>query len=162
LVNNDALTDVSSLAYLDYISNSLFIYENELLSDCCAFYHLIDEDGTRPWSIQIRDNGGGCNSPEEIAEGCHIAEYQVIRLQGLLEEFVSGEQLESDDAQKLQNKLDLVLAMLDDDNLQDAIGMLGAAINQVNALVNSGKLTPEDGQALIDATQEIIDQLNSP
>ena len=37
--------------------------------------------------------------------------------------------------------------------------MLGAFINQVEALINSMSLSPEEGQALIDAAQEVIDQL---
>jgi len=56
-------------------------------------------------------------------------------------------------------KLENALKSLEKENTQAAINQLEAFIHQVNALIYSGRLTPEQGQGLIDAAQSVIDEL---
>ena len=67
--------------------------------------------------------------------------------------------LNQGESNALITKLDAALKSLDKENTKAACNQLGAFINQVNALVNSGRLTPEQGQALIDAANEVIEEL---
>jgi len=62
----------------------------------------------------------------------------------------------------LTSKLESALAKLENGQVNVAVSMLLAFINQVNALMNGNNptLTQEEGQALIDATNAAIDQLN--
>jgi len=59
----------------------------------------------------------------------------------------------------LLSKLNGAVQSLDSGNTTAAINKLNSFINQVNALINSGKLTPAQGQVLIDATQAIINSI---
>jgi hypothetical protein len=53
---------------------------------------------------------------------------------------------------KLNNAID----SLDQENITTGVNKIQSFINQVNAFVNSGKLTPADGDALIDAGNAAI------
>jgi hypothetical protein len=57
---------------------------------------------------------------------------------------------------ELTQTLDNVLKSLENDNDDAATGQLGAFINKIEALVNSGRMAEEDAQALIDAAESII------
>jgi len=59
----------------------------------------------------------------------------------------------------LQSKLDNIIDKIDDGKTKPAKNQLNAFINQVQDFVDSGKLTSEEGQPLIDAAQTIIDNL---
>jgi YVTN family beta-propeller protein len=61
----------------------------------------------------------------------------------------------------LIRKLDEAKKSLNKGNVGPATNKLGDFIDQVDALVNGGKLPPADGQALIDTAQSIIDQLSA-
>ena len=56
-------------------------------------------------------------------------------------------------------KLEGALQKLDKGNTNAACNQLGAFINQVNALINSGRLTFEEGEQLIFAAEAVIDEL---
>jgi len=62
-------------------------------------------------------------------------------------------------ANALITKLVSATASLDKDKIGPAINKLESFINQVNALINSGSMDPEDGQNLIDTVQIIINTL---
>jgi hypothetical protein len=57
--------------------------------------------------------------------------------------------------------LERVIAQLDRENPSVSVRVLGAFINEVNAFINAGILSPEQGQPLIDAAQEIIDAISA-
>lgn len=67
--------------------------------------------------------------------------------------------LNKGEANALIKKLENALKSLEKENIQLACNQLGAFIYQVNALINSGRLTPEQGQELIDAAQSVINGL---
>ena len=53
-------------------------------------------------------------------------------------------------------KLRNAITRMDEQNASGAIPQLGAVINEINALIRSRRLTPAQGQPLIDATRAII------
>ena len=59
----------------------------------------------------------------------------------------------------LTTKLDAALSLLDNGNIQGAIGKLKDFINQVENYIKTGKLTSRQGQPLIDAAQALIIEL---
>jgi hypothetical protein len=59
----------------------------------------------------------------------------------------------------LQAKLDAALSAVDRGNAKAAAGSLGAFINQVNAFIQSGRLTAAQGESLIDQATAAIDAL---
>jgi hypothetical protein len=69
----------------------------------------------------------------------------------LEEEYINCGQTNS-----LQTKLDGALAKLAGDDFSVAVNKLGAFINQVNALIESGQVPAEEGGALISMVQDVI------
>ncbi len=53
-------------------------------------------------------------------------------------------------------KLEAAIQQLDRGNVATAIKQLHAFVNQVNDLINTSTLSPEEGQPLIDAANAII------
>jgi len=80
-----------------------------------------------------------------------IAEVEALRDAGILN---SGK------ATGLITKLESVLDKLEKGNLTPALNQLNAFINQVNGFIDEGILTPEEGQALIDAANDLISQIS--
>jgi hypothetical protein len=56
-------------------------------------------------------------------------------------------------------KLSHAISKLDGGQPDVALNMLSAFINEVNAFIQGGILTPEEGQSLLDAVNDIIDQI---
>jgi pullulanase-type alpha-1,6-glucosidase len=80
-------------------------------------------------------------------------------LSGLVQDLVDARVLNKGQGNSLMVKLEGAIDQLDKGNPVPAVNKLNAFINEVDALVLSGKLTPEQGQPLIDAAQSIIDQI---
>jgi hypothetical protein len=57
-------------------------------------------------------------------------------------------------------KLEAAIRQLDRGNVATAIHQLESFVNQVNAMISSGILSPEEGQPLIDAANEILAALD--
>ena len=73
-----------------------------------------------------------------------------------MEDLVAGGSL----SEGLGVSLSAKLKAVDIEKPKQASNVLNAFINHVEALMNTGKLTLEEGQALIDAANSIIEQLN--
>jgi hypothetical protein len=67
--------------------------------------------------------------------------------------------LTQDQADGLIDKLEAAIASLDRDHTRPACNQLQSFINQVNAFILANILSPEEGQALIDAAEDIQDQI---
>jgi hypothetical protein len=67
--------------------------------------------------------------------------------------------LTQDQADGLMDKLVTAITSLDKDRTRPACNKLGAFINQVNAFIRAGKLSPEEGQALIDEAEYVRDKI---
>ena len=81
------------------------------------------------------------HSPVEIAEGL------IERVQDLVDEGA----LKQSQAHGLIAKLEAIIDKLNQGKTGPACNQLQAFINQVNGFIGSGKLTPEQGQPLIDS-----------
>ncbi len=98
--------------------------------------------------------GNVCESPDERVE----------LLTDDVQALVAAGTLSEKDAGPLLTKLENAFADIAGGNTNGAVGKLGAFIGQVSAYMpppNPDRLTPEEGQALIDAAQSIIDQLEA-
>jgi uncharacterized delta-60 repeat protein len=76
-----------------------------------------------------------------------------------VERLINDSRLNDGQGNSLLTKLEGSVYQLDRDNLTSAINKLEAFIYEINALVNSGALTDEEGLPLIEATDNIIDEL---
>lgn len=81
---------------------------------------------------------------------------QIQLLIGDVEGLVAAGTLNQGQGNSLIVKLQGAIQQLDQGNVGAAINQLRAFINEVNALVKAKKLSSADGQALIDAADEII------
>lgn len=70
-----------------------------------------------------------------------------------------GYNLNSAQTQSLLTKLQQAAAKVGSDNITSAIGKLNSFINQINAFINSGKISSEVGNSLIGDVRIIIDYL---
>jgi hypothetical protein len=68
--------------------------------------------------------------------------------------------LTPNEASALTTKLNAALSSLQNGNVRSTDGQLGAFINQVNALVNSGRLDSTNAASLISEAQNVISNLN--
>jgi hypothetical protein len=59
----------------------------------------------------------------------------------------------------LQAKLSAALRAVNRGNAQDAVGSLGAFVNQVHALIKNGTLTAGQGGSLVDMATAVTDEL---
>lgn len=77
-----------------------------------------------------------------------------------VEDLIDDEVLNEGQGYALNTKLENIIAKIDKSNIKPAINQLEAFINQINDFISEGLLSPDEGQALIDAANEIIDVLD--
>ena len=68
--------------------------------------------------------------------------------------------LSSEDGDALSSKLQMALRQLERGHVQPAVNQINSFIRQVEALIRRGRLSPEQGQPLIDAAMRILVSLN--
>ncbi|MCV0392558.1 MAG: hypothetical protein K5790_04595 [Nitrosopumilus sp.] len=76
----------------------------------------------------------------------------------VLELLESGD-ISTGNANSLTSTLENAIDKISEDSTTAAEGMLGSFINKIEAMISTGKISSEDGQALIDAAQAVIDNL---
>ena len=74
-----------------------------------------------------------------------------------IQDLIDEETLNGGQGNSLISKLQNIIEKLNNDQTNAACNQLGAFINQVTAFINGGTLTSAEGQALIDAAQDIKD-----
>ena len=84
---------------------------------------------------------------------------QIEELIGKVFSLVDEGKLNKGEANSLNSKLDAALKSIEKGKTNTACNQLGAFINQVNALINSGRLTQEEGEQLIFAAEAVIAEL---
>ena len=99
--------------------------------------------------ITVSDQNPPGNEIDEIEEVIETVESLAIM----------GESISPQHIDALIVKLETAIAKLEQGQTNSAINNLEAFINQINALVNSGKLSEEAGQSLIFDVQNIINHL---
>lgn len=122
-----------------------------------TFYlsHSYTAAGTFPVFVSVIDDDGGVGS--DVLVVTVLTPNQGI--EGLIEkvhELVDRGELNKGQGNALIAKLDAAIKQLDRDNVHVVINQLQSFINEVEAMIRSGLLLPEDGQPLIDAANEII------
>jgi hypothetical protein len=65
------------------------------------------------------------------------------------------------EANALTSKLEAAQRQLDKGNVNATANVLGALINQVEAMVNSGRLTAEEAQPLLDSANDAIELIQA-
>lgn len=85
---------------------------------------------------------------------------ETLILRELLQVSISNGVLDLGQGNALLSKLDVIDRQLEKGNIESAAGLFQAFSNQVQAFVSAGILRVGQGQPLIDAAQNAIDQLN--
>jgi hypothetical protein len=96
-------------------------------------------------------NGSGCSFTVTVL----TPQDQIEELIAQIEALVAEAELAQNKAKPLITKLENVSDKLDGDQLGAACNQLDAFINQLNAYIGNGTVSPEDGQALLDAANAI-------
>lgn len=78
----------------------------------------------------------------------------------ILDGILADGSLNQGQAESLTTKLEQAAAKLDSAKSKVATNMLNAMRNHVRSLIYGGVLTSEEGQPLIDAVENLIDQMN--
>jgi hypothetical protein len=71
-------------------------------------------------------------------------------------DLVDNGELDSGQGKALSSILEVALGKIEEDNTSTATNQLNAAIKKIKAWMKSGKISSEDGQALIDAINNIL------
>ncbi|MFC2088909.1 choice-of-anchor D domain-containing protein, partial [Calditrichota bacterium] len=162
--HNDALENIDGLSSLmtlgEYLGVSLKIDENHNLTRCCGIYPILAY-GTIPGQVFIQNNGCDECTQEGIlsAGSCTIVEIQEVIDE--VEVLISEGTLTNGQGNALITKLEGAIQKLNKEEYTAAINKLNAFINQINAFINAGILTETEGQKLISAANDIIDQINN-
>jgi len=128
----------------------------ELADSTAASYACpYPDDGTFTARGFIKDKDGGFTSYTVTVTV--LAPQQAIEVIGDdVQGLVDTGALNQGQGNALMNKLDQAINKLDQGKITQAINHLQAFINQVNDFINTGVLTPAEGQPLIDAANRII------
>jgi hypothetical protein len=86
-------------------------------------------------------------------------EEQIAATLDSINEFVSTGVLNQRAGKAVSMTLNNALKQLEKGNTNSATNMLEASANKVRALVRSGRLSTDDGQALLDQLDEVVDEL---
>lgn len=121
-----------------------------------AYAPLADFSGVDCFVYQVSDGRGGtCTATVTIT--VLSASQQLPDLAAEVGLLVGpGNPLNVGEGNSLTTKLDVAGSALDKGNVNAGIQKLGAFVNEVEAKIKSGKLTPDQGQALIDAANAAI------
>jgi streptogramin lyase len=111
------------------------------------------------FGLGIGIGGGEC--PIVVPPPPPTPEEQVAALSGGVQTLVAGGVLLPAQGNSLLTKLNDALALMTQGNLKGAIAKLGDFTKQVSSFIKTGKLTPEQGQPLIDAAQALAAELKA-
>jgi hypothetical protein len=127
-------------------------------------YITYTTDGGDTWTKIEQLNGEGLPQMSNISFATlPINLYDmIISLIEDVEQLVDEGSLNKGQGNALIKKLEKVLDRLIDDRLKPAINKLNAFLNQVDAFIRRGVLSPEDGQDLSDQVNDIIELLSFP
>jgi hypothetical protein len=156
IYHNDALTSLDGLWALTSVGGGLWIHENHSLSGCaCGLLDLLANGGVAG-SVMIQNNATGCNTLAEILVAPPGPDCMCTKLRSFVEILAARGLLNAGQENSLLSKLDNYSEAWGADR-PSAPKILAAFINEVEALINGGVLTVEQGQPLIDTAQALIE-----
>ena len=126
-----------------------------LVEKAFVLSHAYEAPGTYVVRATVSDDDGGSG----IAQALVVVQSPKEATAALLisvSELVAAGVLSAGNANSLGAKLRAAVVQLNAGNIAAAANQLRAFIDQVNALVTSGRLPPEQGQALVNAANRII------
>ena len=120
--------------------------------------------GSGPNTCTVRyDQTGNTNynSAPQVTEAVDVLSPQqgTVVLSNNIQTLITTGVISSGNGNALTSKLSSAIQSLNQGNTTSGVNKLGSFINQVNAMIHSGKLTSAEGQALIDAAQAIINSV---
>jgi probable HAF family extracellular repeat protein len=138
-----------------------FVWENGVMTDLGTF----GGPSSEAWAINEAGKVVGASDTPEFGDSHAVVWLKLSLeeiLQGLIDEVETLEAegaLNAGQAGSLINKLNVATAMLNAGKTTPAVNQLEAFINEVEALIEGGVLTPEQGQPLIDMAEDVISAL---
>ncbi len=146
----------------DSVATYLIFQDNALIATVDAAVTTYQVTGLQPdtlyaFKVEACDPTGNCSSdgPSETVKTLSLEE-AIGELMTGVGDLVASNVLNQGQGQALVNSLEAALRQLENGNIAAAINGLNAFIRQVEAYVNAGILSPDQGQALLDAVEEII------
>jgi hypothetical protein len=120
-----------------------------------------DANGVAEVMVRLMDDGGTANGGVDTSPVLSFAievlseQQQIENLLNQIGDLGSSGVLNGGQVKSLSGTLENVQSKLDRGQLTAAVNQLGAFGNHVKSLVDEGVLSPEDGQALIDAAEDV-------
>jgi len=131
-----------------------------VLDDPTLLNPVFVPDVAGSYEVQLVVNDGSADSsPDHVSIIAKTPQQATLDVANLVADLVAEGVLNGGEGNSLTSTLDAAIRKLDQGNTNAAQGQLGAFINKVNAKIKAGRLTEEEGQALIDAVSEIIAHL---
>ena len=109
----------------------------------------IDGDGFSP-------NEGDCDDGNALRYPDHGCAVPIPDIKLVMEDVADIETINDGQANALLSKLQNAINKIESNQINGAIGSLKAFINQITVFINSGKISPEVGNPLIEAVNNII------
>jgi Tol biopolymer transport system component len=134
-------------------------YNSQLQHDSDIF--VVNADGSNRTNLTVSHSNDEVWAPDwGLVPTAPPPPDEIVELVGgAVGDLVDQGALNPGEANSLTVKLDAVTRRVIQGKVTSAVNLLGAFINQLHALVNSGRLSAADAQVLIDAAQEAIAQL---
>ena len=143
-----------------------FLWENGFLMDLGTLGGTGTPSGSGSVASALNEMNQIVGQANTAAEVAHATLWRLLTPVETIETIISAVEGLNDDgivnrgqAKSLINRLNLVTAMLNDGKTTAAGHLLESFIMEVQAFVNAGVLTAEQGQPLIDTAQKLIDSL---
>ena len=155
---NSALTNLDGLRSLTSVG-ILTLSNNTVLVRFCGIYTLLSAGSYG--TVIIVGNGAETTVDDIIAGGVCTAEDYILTLKERIIQLVNDGVLNEGQGTAFISKLDLALLKYDNGNFRVAKNILISFINQVNSFITEGILTEAEGQELISAAEDIIEQINN-
>ncbi|HXV66048.1 MAG TPA: cadherin repeat domain-containing protein [Nitrosopumilaceae archaeon] len=155
---NDILTFFSST-----LPNFVILENNGDRTAKLVFETSCNDAGIYSITITVTDNGNPKLSDTEtftleILEDCDSPSAEILMEDAVdqIIEMTEDGKFTAGQASSLIAKIEAAASKLDQDNISAAFPILRSLINQIEAFIQSGVLTNQDGQPLIDKIQQII------
>jgi hypothetical protein len=161
IIGNPALSQVDGLWLLSHVEHDLRVFENPSLTECGWGLLAVLQVGYIGGEIEIRDNGPGCNSVEDIILTVEQPQAAADILAARINRAAEVKLIRRPDARALTSKLESAIAQIVRSNYAAALDDLVALVTQVETLRDDGYLGPEDADWILAMAGSIIEALSS-